>query len=438
MSEFFPGIPKIKFEGKDSKNALSFKHYNASQVVGGKTMADHFRFAISYWHTFCGLGQDPFGVGTAVRPWDQATSPMAAAEKKLQAAFEFFDKLGVTHYCFHDVDIAPPGATLTESHKNLETICKKALQMQEDAGIQLLWGTANLFNHPRYMCGASTNPDPHVFAYACAQAKKVMDMTKMLGGENYVFWGGREGYDTLLNTDLKRELDHLARFLHMAVDYAKEIGFTGQFLLEPKPKEPTKHQYDYDVANVIGFLRNYDLVDHFKLNIEANHATLAGHSFQHELALASANGLLGSIDANRGDMLLGWDTDQFPTDIYDAVGAMLVVLKQDGITPGGMNFDAKVRRASPDLVDLFHAHIGAMDTFARALKIAQNIIDDGVMDQFISDRYAGYDSGIGKSIEDGTATFSDLEKYILENGEPELRSGRQEMLENILNQYILG
>jgi xylose isomerase len=406
-------------------------------LVGGKTMAEHLRFAIAYWHTFCSLGTDPFGVGTAVRPWNEASSSMEATEKKLQAAFEFFQKLGIDYYCFHDRDIAPEGGSLSESNTNLERICKHALQLQKDTGIKLLWGTANLFTNPRYMCGAATNPDPHVFAYAAAQVKKMLEMTLMLGGENYVFWGGREGYDTLLNTDLKRELDHLASFLHMAVDYAKEIGFTGQFLIEPKPKEPTKHQYDFDVANVIGFLRTYDLTGHFKLNIEANHATLAGHSFGHELALASANGLLGSIDANRGDLLLGWDTDQFPTDIYDAVAAMMVVLRQGGIAPGGLNFDAKVRRTSPDSEDLFHAHIGAMDTFALGLKIAQKIMEDGVLSEFVGMRYAGYDEGIGARIETGTTDFIELEKYVLEKGEPTPASGRQEKLENLLNQYIL-
>jgi xylose isomerase len=437
MPEVFSGISKIVYEGPESGNPLAFKHYNAAQQVGGKSMAEHFRFSVAYWHTFCGVGVDPFGVGTANRPWHAAGSAMPAAEQKLQAAFELFTKLGVEYYCFHDRDIAPEGKDLAETNKNLEAICSQALQMQKDTGVKLLWGTANLFSNPRYMCGAATNPDPHVFAYAASQVKKMLEMTKFLGGSNYVFWGGREGYDSLLNTDMKRELEHLAAFMHMAVDYAKEIGFNGQFLIEPKPKEPTKHQYDYDVANVIGFLKNYDLDNHFKLNIEANHATLAGHSFQHELALASAHGLLGSIDGNRGDLLLGWDTDQFPTDIYDAVGAMLVVLGQGGIAPGGINFDAKVRRTSPDLEDLFHAHIGAMDTFALALKVAQRLVDDGVLSGVIAQRYAGYGSGMGEKIEQNQTDFAELEAFVLQKGEPELRSGRQEKLENILNQYIL-
>jgi xylose isomerase len=437
MPEFFPGIKKIEYEGIDSRNPLAFRHYDATQKVGDKTMAEHFRFAVAYWHTFCAVGNDPFGVGTAVRPWNASGSPMQAAEDKLHAAFEFFSKLGAPYYCFHDRDIAPEGDSLSEANSNLEKICSKALQLQKDSGMKLLWGTANLFTNPRYMCGAATNPDPHVVACAAVQVKKMLEMTKMLGGENYVFWGGREGYESLLNTDMKRELDHLAAFLHMAVDYAREIGFDGQFLIEPKPKEPTKHQYDFDVANVIGFLRTYDLIDHFKLNVEANHATLAGHTFPHELALASANGLLGSIDANRGDLLLGWDTDQFPTDIYDAVGTVLVILSQGGLAPGGFNFDAKVRRTSPDLEDLFHAHIGAMDTYACALKIAQRIIDDGVLPGMIAERYSGYDSGIGAKIEKGQTNLTELSEYALTKGEPELLSGRQEKYENILNQYIL-
>lgn len=437
MKEYFPNVSKIKYEGADSKNPLSFKHYNAPEKIGDKTMVEHLRVAVAYWHTFCGTGSDPFGNMTMFRPWNEGASEMEKAEKKLHAAFEFFTKLGVDYYCFHDRDIAPEGKDLAESNDRLEKICKIALQLQKETGIKLLWGTANLFSNPRYMCGASTNPDPHVFAYAASQVKKMLEMTLMLGGVNYVFWGGREGYETLLNTDMKRELDHLAKFLHMAVDYKKEIGFTGQLLIEPKPKEPTKHQYDFDAATVIGFLKANGLDKDFKLNIEANHATLAGHTFQHELATASTNGMLGSIDANRGDLLLGWDTDQFSTDIYDAVGAMTVVLNQGGIAPGGLNFDAKVRRSSTEPEDLFHAHIGGMDTFALALKIAYKMEQDGIFEKTISDRYAGYDQGIGAKIENGEATLKDMEDYVMSNGEPTLKSGHQEQLENLVNQYIL-
>jgi len=437
MNKYFLNIEKVQYEGSNSKNPLSFKHYNPPEKVGEKTMAEHLRFAIAYWHTFCGEGLDPFGWPTLQRPWNRAASSMAAAEQRLHAAFEFITKIGAKYYCFHDRDLAPEGSTLKESNANLEKMCKMALQMQKDTGVKLLWGTANLFSHPRYMCGAATNPDPHVFAYAASQVKKMLEMTHLLGGENYVFWGGREGYETLLNTDMKREQEHFAALLHKAVAYAKEIGFTGQFLIEPKPKEPTKHQYDFDVATVIGFLKTYDLADKFKLNIEANHATLAGHSFQHELALASAHGMLGSVDANRGDLLLGWDTDQFPTDIYDTIYAMLVILKQGGLTPGGLNFDAKVRRTSSDLADMFHAHIGGMDSFALALKVAHRMIEDGVLHDHIKARYAGYDSGIGAKIEKRQTSFAELEKYVLENGEPEMRSAQQEKLENVVNQYLV-
>jgi xylose isomerase len=437
MNKYFSEIIKIAYEGPQSKNALSFKQYNAGEKIGDKTMAEHLRFSIAYWHSFCGEGLDPFGLPTLGRPWNRAVSPMSAAEQKLQAAFEFITKIGAKYYCFHDRDLAPEGKTLQESHANLEKMCKLALQMQKDTGTKLLWGTANLFSHPRYMCGAATNPDPHVFAYAAAQVKKMLEMTHMLGGENYVFWGGREGYETLLNTDMKREQEHFAAFLHMAVDYAREIGFTGQMLIEPKPKEPTKHQYDFDVATVLGFLKTYGLADHFKVNIEANHATLAGHSFQHELALASAHGMLGSVDANRGDLLLGWDTDQFPTDLYDTIPAMLVVLKQGGLAPGGLNFDAKVRRTSTDLADLFHAHIGGMDAFALALRVAHRIKTDGVWTDYIRKRYAGYDSGLGAKIEKRQTSLAELEQYVLKNGEPEIRSGQQELLENIINQYLV-
>src|SRR5262245_2265150 len=429
MNKFFQNIPKIEYEGPDSKNPLAFKHYNPSARIGDKTMAEHLRFSVAAWHTFCGTGADPFGVGTASRPWK-------TPEDRIDAAFEFFTKLGAGYYCFHDRDFAPEGANLGETHRILERLARRLLDRQKETGVKLLWGTANLFTHPRYMCGAATNPDPLVFAHAASQVKRMLEVTQMLGGENYVFWGGREGYDTLLNTNLKREQEHFAAFLHMAADYAREIGFKGQLLIEPKPKEPTKHQYDVDVATVISFLKTFGLADRFKLNVEANHANLAGHSFHHEVALASAHGLLGSIDANRGDTLLGWDTDQFPSDVSEIVGVMLVILDQGGLAPGGLNFDAKVRRASPDLEDLFYAHIGGMDTFALALKIAHQIKQDGVLSAFVRERYSGYDDGIGHRIEVRKTNFKELENYALEQGEPELRSGRQEKLENTVNQYL--
>jgi len=437
MKQYFPKIKPIRFEGPDSRNSLAFKQYDADEMIGGKTMAEHLRFSVAYWHTFCGAGLDPFGLATLERAWNDAATPMDAAHQKLDAAFEFFNKLGMKYYCFHDRDIAPEGESLLESNTNLEKICRRALELQQDSGVKLLWGTANLFSNPRYMCGAATNPDPHVFAYAAAQVKKMLEMTHMLGGENYVFWGGREGYETLLNTDMKREQDNLATFLHMAVDYAREIGFKGQFLIEPKPKEPTKHQYDFDVAGVLAFLKMNDLDSSFKINIEANHATLAGHSFQHELALASGHGMLGSVDANRGDLLLGWDTDQFPTDIYDTVFAMSVILKQGGLAPGGLNFDAKIRRTSTDLADLFHAHIGGMDSFALALRVAHHLQEDGFLENYIQTRYAGFENGIGASISNGKTTLAELEQFALQNGEPALRSAQQEMLENYINQALI-
>ncbi len=436
MKTFFPQIEKIQYEGPASANPLAFQFYDAGAKIGDRSMQEHLRFSIAYWHTFCGTGSDPFGAKTLDRPWN-AVAGMPGAEAKLYAAFEFFQKIGVEYYCFHDADMAPEGDSLQEFQLNLESMCKLTLQLQKDTGVKLLWGTANLFSHPRYMCGAATNPDPHVFACAAAQVKKMLEMTHMLGGENYVFWGGREGYSTLLNTDMQREQEHFAKFLHMAVDYAKEIGFTGQFLIEPKPKEPTVHQYDYDAATVISFLKTYELQDKFKLNIEANHATLAGHSFAHELAVASMNGMLGSVDANRGDLLLGWDTDQFPTNFYDCATAMLVLLNQDGIAPGGLNFDAKVRRDSSDLEDLFHAHIGGMDSFALGLRFAHLVIEDGVLSELLTERYARYDHGIGKEIEAGMTDFSALSRFALENGEPQQRSGRQEKLENIFNHYLV-
>lgn len=433
---YFNTIPTINYEGPESTNPLSFRYYDASRIVAGKTMAEHLRFAVSCWHTFMGTGQDIFGSAVHSRSWSADADPMDRAKATMHAAFEFCQKLGLEYYCFHDRDVAPEGETFAESCKNLDDIVALAGDLQKQTGVKLLWGTANLFSNPRYTHGAATNPDAHVFAYAAAQVKHAMDATKELGGDGYVFWGGREGYETLLNTDMKKEQDQLARFFHMAIDYAKKIGFTGQFLIEPKPKEPTKHQYDFDAATVLSFLRAYDLIDHFKLNIEANHATLAGHTFAHELTIAANAGKLGSIDVNRGDLLLGWDTDQFPTDIYETTQAMLVLLKQGGIGRGGLNFDAKLRRGSTDIEDLFHAHIGGMDAFARGLLIAARIVEDGKIDEVLNARYASYDSGIGKSIVDGQASFDSLEEWVMNNGEPTLKSGRQEYLENLFNMYI--
>jgi xylose isomerase len=437
MKSFFPDIPEqIPFEGPESKNPLAFKYYNPGQVVGQKTMAEHLRFSVAYWHTFKASGMDPFGAPTFVRPWIDAATTLEQAEHTVHAAFEFARKLGAPFYCFHDRDLAPEGETFAESCKNLETMVARAKLLQEETGIKLLWGTANLFGHPRYAHGAASNPDAHVMAYAAAQVKHAIAATQELGGANYVFWGGREGYETLLNTDMQREQEQIARFFHMAVDYAKQIGFEGQFLIEPKPKEPTKHQYDFDAATVLSFLRAYDLFDHFKLNIEANHATLAGHTFEHDLTVASIDGKLGSIDANVGDPLLGWDTDQFPTDPAMCALAMLIVLKQDGIGPGGLNFDAKPRRGSFDEIDLFYAHVSGMDTFARGLLAANQIIEDKVLDNFITERYASYTEGFGKQIIDGRESFDSLEQYVLNQGEPAFKSGRQEMLESILHSYV--
>ncbi|MFG0296016.1 MAG: xylose isomerase [Maioricimonas sp. JB045] len=437
MPEFFPDVPKIEYEGPDSKNLLAFKHYNPEEVVEGQTLRDLLRFSVCYWHTFRGNGTDPFGAGTMVRPWDDGTDSVENALKRVDVAFEFISKLGAPFYCFHDRDVAPEGASLKQSNDNLDTIAAKLKEKQEETGIKLLWGTANLFSNPRFMHGAATSCNADVFAYAAAQVKKAIEVTHELGGENYVFWGGREGYHNLYNTDMKRELDHLARFMHLAHEHAKKIGFGGQFLFEPKPKEPTKHQYDFDAAACLNFIRSYGLEDVVKLNIETNHATLAGHTMMHELEYARIQGYLGSIDANTGDLLLGWDTDQFPTDLYLTTQCMLVILKQGGLAPGGINFDAKVRRESFEPIDLFHAHIGGMDAFARGTKIAAAIRKDGVLDDFVSQRYGSWDEGIGKQIEDGTATFDSLEAYMLEKGEAAPNaSGRQEMLENIINQYL--
>ena len=407
------------------------------RLVDGATLKEKLRFSIAYWHSFRGTGSDPFGPGTIVRPWEDGKDPVSVAKIRMDAAFEFFTKIEAPFYAFHDRDIAPEGSSLAESNRILDEVVAHAKELQQATGVKLLWGTANLFSNPRYMCGGATNPDSHVFAYAAAQVKKAMEVTKTLGGENYVFWGGREGYETLLNTDLKREQDHLAAFLHMAVDYAKEIDFKVQFLIEPKPKEPTKHQYDFDVASGIAFLRTYGLEKHFKFNIETNHATLAGHTFQHEIEVAASAGMLGSIDANAGDTLLGWDTDQFNTDVRELTLAMFSILKAGGLGTGGFNFDAKLRRPSVDLEDLFYAHIGGMDSYALAYKLALKIRADGKLEKFVADRYASFDTDYGKAIEKGQIGFTGLEKLVLSGlGEPKLKSGRQEYLENLVSSYL--
>lgn len=434
--EFFPHIPKIEYEGPGSKNPLAFKHYNADEVVGGKTMRDHFRFGSAYWHTMRNGLADPFGGPTAERPWDDGSNSVDNARRRVWAMFEFMQKCGIDYYCFHDRDVAPECDTLAESNQALDAVVDELEQAQKATGIKLLWGTACLFAHKRYNQGAATSPYADVFAYAAAQVKKAIDVTHRLGGLGYTFWGGREGYASLLNTDLGRELKHLARFLHMAVDYKKKIGFTGPFYIEPKPREPSTHQYDSDAAACLNFLRENDLLEHFKLNLETNHATLAGHSMWHEMEVAAAAGALGSVDANTGDELIGWDTDQFPTDIYLTTQMMLVLLRNGGFTTGGLNFDAKVRRESFEPVDLFHAHIGGMDAFARGLKIAQAILDDGRWEAFRRERYSSFDSGIGAQIESGAVGFEELEAYTLKNGEPTTKSGRQEMLENLINEFI--
>jgi xylose isomerase len=406
-------------------------------LVEGKPMRDHLRFSVTYWHTFRGTLSDMFGAGTAIRPWDDGTSSVANAERRARVAFEFIEKLGAPFYAFHDRDVAPEGRTLKESNRNLDAVIKVLKEEQQRAGVKLLWGTACLFIHPRYVHGAATSCNADVFAYAAAQVKKALEVTYELGGEGYVFWGGREGYTTLLNTNMKRELDHLAQFLHMAVDYRKKIGFKGQFYIEPKPKEPTKHQYDSDAAACLNFLREYDLIDHLKLNIETNHATLAGHAMQHELEVAVAARALGSIDANMGDPLLGWDTDQFPTDLYLTTHCMLAILNMGGFTTGGTNFDAKVRRESFEPIDLFYGHIAGMDAFARGLKVAAAIRKDGRLAEFVKQRYNSWDSGIGEKIEKGKVGFKELDAYIMKKGaiEPNT-SGRQEFLENLINDFI--
>lgn len=435
-NKYFPFIEKVTYEGKHSKNPLAFRYYNASQEVAGKTMEEHLRFAVAYWHSFNGGGADPFGVATRPMPWMEATEPIQAAIQKMDAAFEFISKMGIPYYCFHDVDIVDEADSILETEARLATLINYAKEKQAASGVKLLWGTANLFSHPRYMNGAATNPDIQVVAYAATQVKNAIDATIALGGQNYVFWGGREGYMSLLNTDMKRELEHMARFLTMARDYGRKNGFQGTFLIEPKPMEPSKHQYDFDAATVLNFLREFDLLGDFQLNIEVNHATLASHTFQHELQVAADAGALGSIDANRGDYQNGWDTDQFPMNLYELTQAMLVFLETGGLTTGGINFDAKIRRNSTDLDDLFIAHIGGMDAFARALLIANDILEKSPYQQLRNDRYASFGYGAGKDFEEGKLSLEDLRMLALNNGEPRQISGKQEYYEMIINQYI--
>ena len=427
---------KIQYEGPSSKNPFAFKHYNPDEIVGDKPMREHLRFAAPYWHVMRNELGDPFGPGTAQMPWDDGSDSIENALKRIDVFFEFLEKTGIEFYCWHDRDIAPELNNLAASNKALDTVVARLKDKQAETGVQLLWGTACLFNHPRYAQGAATSPDASVYAYAAAQVKKALECTHQLGGLGYTFWGGREGYASLLNTDMKRELDHLASFLHMAVDHARKIGFEGPFYIEPKPREPTTHQYDSDAAACLNFLREYGLMDHFKLNIETNHATLAGHTMEHELSVAANAGMLGSIDANRGDALVGWDTDQFPTDLYNTTQVMLVVLGMGGLTTGGLNFDAKRRRESHEPIDLIHAHIGGMDTYARGLKIAHAIREDGRLTDFVHQRYASFDSELGNKIESGRSSFEELEQIALANGEPVLASGRQEMLENLVNEFL--
>lgn len=434
--EYFEGIGKIKFEGKDSKNPLSFKWYDENKKVFNKTMKEYFRFAAAYWHSFCGTGGDPFGPGTKVLPWNKDSDPIFAGKAKMDAAFEFITKMGIPFYCFHDFDIVEEGGTIAESDKRVQVMVEYAKEKQKTSGVKLLWGTANLFSHKRYMNGAATNPDFNVLAYAATQVKRALDATIELGGDNYVFWGGREGYMSLLNTNIKREKDNLAKFLTLARDYARKQGFKGTFLIEPKPMEPMKHQYDYDVETVIGFLRYYGLDKDFKLNIEVNHATLAGHTFQHEIQCAVDAGLLGSIDANRGDYQNGWDTDQFTINLYEMIESMLVIAEAGGFGKGGVNFDAKVRRNSTDPEDLFIAHIAAIDTFARALIIAEKILNESTYKKMRTERYASYNSGFGAKFKSGKLTLEDLRKIAIKNGEPRQISGKQELYEQIIAENI--
>ncbi len=432
---YFDHIQQIQFEGKQSKHPFAFKHYNPDEVVLGKTMKEHLRFSGAYWHTMTGMGSDPFGAGTAIRPWDHR-SGMDLAKDRVPIAFELFEKLQLPYYCFHDYDVAPESESLRETLKNIDTIVELLKQQMQQTGVKLLWNTANMFSHPRWAFGAATSNNADVFAHAAAKVKKGLDVAKELGAENYVFWGGREGYESLLYTDMKLELDNLARFFQMAVDYAKEIGYNGQFLIEPKPKEPTTHQYDFDATTSIAFLKTYGLDAHFKLNIEANHATLAGHTFEHELRVSRINGMLGSIDANQGDLLLGWDTDEFPTDLYSTTLAMYEILKNGGLGSGGVNFDAKLRRTSFEPEDLLLGHIAGMDTFARGLKAAARLIEDKALDSIIEDRYASYTQGIGADIVAGKANFKTLEAYALENDQIKNKSARLESIRAMLNEYI--
>ncbi len=436
MREYFPNVSKINYEGATSTNPFAFKYYNPEEVINGKTMKEHLKFTLSYWHTLCGGGSDPFGAATMERPWLAITDSMELAKAKMDACFEIMEKLDIDYFAFHDRDIAPEGKTLVETNAILDEVVAYCDKLMKETGKKLLWGTANMFSHPRFMHGASTTCEADVFAYAAAQVKKAMEVTKLLGGENYVFWGGREGYETLLNTNMQLEEENFARFLQMAVDYKKKIGFTGELLIEPKPKEPTKHQYDSDAATVLGFLRKHGLEKEFKLNIEANHATLAGHTFEHDIHVARINNALGSIDANMGDPNLGWDTDQFPTNIYDTTLVMYEVIKNGGLGKGGLNFDAKPRRASFEPEDIFLSYIAGMDTFAKGFKVALKLMEDGVLENFKDERYATFNTGIGKDIVEGKVDFEALEKYALANDQIKVKSGRQEMLESVLNQYI--
>lgn len=434
--EFFKSVQKIKYEGRESDNPFAFKWYDENKIVAGKTLKEHFKFAMAYWHSMCNTGGDPFGSGTRPLPWDDSSNVIDRAKNKMDAAFEFMTKLGLPYYCFHDVDLVDEADNLTEFRKRLDIVSDYALQKQQETGIKVLWGTANLFSHPRYMNGAATNPDFNVVAYAAGQVKNALDTTIKLGGENYVFWGGREGYMSLLNTNMKKELEHLAMFLHRSKDYGRSQGFKGYFFIEPKPCEPSKHQYDYDAATVLGFLREYDLMEDFKLNIEVNHATMAHHTFEHELTVAANANALGSIDANRGDYQNGWDTDQFPNNLNELTEAMLVFLQAEGLQGGGVNFDAKVRRNSTDLEDLFHAHIGGMDSFARALITADNILKKSPYVSMKTARYSSFDSKLGKAFENGELSLETLAEIAIQNELPKQISGQQERYENIINQYI--
>ena len=437
MKEYFQ-VKKIEYEGVNSKNPFAFKHYNPNEVLNGRLMREHLKFALSYWHTLCGEGTDMFGSGTADKTFGGNT-PMETAKNKVYAAFELMDKLSIDYFCFHDKDVAPEGETLSEFQNNLDEIVPIIKEQMKKHNKKLLWGTANLFNHPRYVHGAGTSCNADVYAYAAAQIKKALDITIELDGKGYVFWGGREGYETLLNTDMGLELDNMARLMKMAVSYARSKGYDGDFYIEPKPKEPTKHQYDFDTATVLGFLRKYGLDKDFKMNIEANHATLAQHTFQHELATARINGVFGSIDANQGDMLLGWDTDQFPTDVYSSTYCMLEVLRAGGFTNGGLNFDAKPRRASMTDEDIFLSYIAGMDSFALGLKLAYRIIEDGRIDEFVHKRYESFSNGIGEKIVNGTTSLEELSAYAVNlNTVSEKNSGKQEYLESVINDIIFG